>query len=72
MEGWELFQVRFKKLQLFAGGLESKFPNTATVEADLSIIGAEKSVYCQSLTDFFQEGIIHAKKCEALRPMSAK
>ena len=42
MEGWTLCQGCFDKLQLFAGGLASMFPNTATVELDFSIIGAEK------------------------------
>ena len=72
MEGWTLCQGRFDKLQLFAGGLASMFPNTATVESDFSIIGAEKNVYRQSLTDFSLEGILHAKQFEALRSMSTE
>ena len=70
MEGWELCQGRFDKLQLFAGGLASTFPNTATVESDFSIIGVAKNVYRQSLTDFSLEGILHDKQFETLRSMS--
>ena len=40
------------------------FPNTASVESDFSLIGVEKTVYRQSLTDFSLEGILHAKQFE--------
>jgi hypothetical protein len=72
MEGCALCQGRFDKLQLFAGGLASMFPNTATVESDFSIIGAEKNVYRQSLTDVSLEGILCAKQFETLRSMSTE
>ena len=60
------------KLQLFAGSLASMFPNTATVELDFSIIGAEKNVYHQSLTNFSLEGILHTKQFKVLPSMSTK
>ena len=72
MEGWALCRNRFDKLQLFAGGLASMFPNTATVESDFSVIGAEKNVYRESLTDFSLEGILHAKQFESLRSLSTE
>ena len=69
-EGWALCQGRFSRLKLFAGGLASMFPNTATVESDFSVIGVEKNVYRTSLTDFSLEGILHSKQLEALRSMA--
>ncbi len=72
MEGWALCRNRFDKLQLFAGGLASMFPNTATVESDFSVIGAKKNVYRESLTDFSLKGILHAKQFESLRSLSTK
>ena len=71
-EGWGLCQGWFDSLRQFAGGLASIFSNTASVESDLSLIGVEKTVYRQSLTDFSLEGILHAKKFESLRAMSAE
>ena len=72
MEGWALCRNRFDKLQLFAGGLASMSPNTATVESDFSVIGAEKNVYRESLTDFSLEGILHAKQFQSLRSLSTE
>ena len=56
---------------MFAGGIASMLPNTATVESDFSVIGAEKNMFRQSLTDFSLEGILHAKQFESLRSLSA-
>jgi hypothetical protein len=61
-DGWRLANGRFPVLQQFAGGLASMFPNTAKVESDFSLIGWEKNAYRQSLTDFYLEGILHAKQ----------
>ena len=72
MEGWQLFQGRFNKIQLLTDHLVSMFPNTATVELDFSTIGAEKNVYRQSLTEFSLKGILHAKQFETLQSMSTK
>ena len=72
MEGWALCRNRFDKLQLFTGGFASMFPSTATVESDFSVIGAEKNVYRESLTDFSLEGILHAKQFESLRSLSTE
>ena len=71
-ESWALYRNRFDKLQLFAGGLNSMFPNTATVESDFSVIGVKKNVYHKSLTDFLLEGILHAKQFESLCSLSTK
>ena len=69
MEGWEMCQGRLDKLQLLDGGLLSIFPNTATLESDFSIIGAEKNVYRQSLTDFLLKSILHANQFKTLHSM---
>lgn len=66
-KGWALCNGRFEKLKLFAGGLASMFPNTATVEADFSLIGVEKPSNRTSLTDFSLEGVLHAKQLNKLR-----
>lgn len=71
-DAWALCGGRFGVLREFAGGLASMFPNTATVEADFSLIGYEKDEYRQSLTDFSLEGILHAKQFDTLRDLSAK
>lgn len=69
-EGWSLCKGKFGELRQFAGGLASMFPNTATVEADFSLIGGHKTVYRTSLTDFSLEGILHAKQFDLLRSLS--
>lgn len=46
------------------------FLNTLTVESDILLIGAEKNVYGQSVTDLLLEGILHAKQFGTLRSMS--
>ena len=66
-KGWALCNGRFEKLKLFAGGLASMFPNTATVEADFSLIGVEKPSNRTSLADFSLEGVLHAKQLNKLR-----
>eukprot|EP00171_Calliarthron_tuberculosum_P002966 IDg2966t1 len=70
-EGWNMCKGQFGELREFAGGIASMFPNTATVEADFSLIGGEKTVYRTSLTDFSLEGILHAKQFELLRSLSS-
>jgi hypothetical protein len=70
LKGWDLTTGRFQKLRQFCGGLASMFPNTATVEADFSLIGWEKDDYRQSLTDFSLEGILHAKQFDYLRSLA--
>lgn len=71
-EGWNLCKGRFVDLCQFAGGLASMFPNTASVEADFSLVGGEKTVYRTSLTDFSLEGILHAKQFELIRSLSTE
>ena len=70
-EAWGLFLGRFRDQRHLAGGLASMYSNTETVESDLSLIGFEKIVYRQSLTDFSLEGILHAKQFDTLRASSA-
>ena len=38
---WEVTSGKFTNLQRFCGGLETAFPNTATVESDFSVLGWE-------------------------------
>ena len=71
-DGWALCQGRFDYLRKFVGGLATMFPNTATVEADFSLIGYEKDEYRNSLTDFSLEGILHAKQFDTLRDLLSK
>lgn len=66
---WADCRVRFPQLQEFCGGLAAVFPNTATVEADFSIINYEKDEYRKSLTDFSLEGILHTKQFDEVRNM---
>ena len=68
-KGWAPANGRFHTLRDFCGGLASVFPNTATVEADFSVIGWEKNVYRKSLTDFSLEGIIQAKQFRRLQQL---
>lgn len=69
-DAWEPTSGRFPLLQKFCGGLASAFPNTATVESDISVIGWEKDESRTDLTDFSLEGILHAKQFHALRKLS--
>ena len=62
----------FNKLQLLSGGIAAMFTNTTTVESELSIIGAEKNVYRQYLTDFSLKGILHAKQLDNICSMPTK
>ncbi len=65
-QGWAATNGRFEGLREFCGGLATVFPNTSPVEADFSVIGWEKNVYRQSLTDFSLEGILQAKQYKRL------
>jgi hypothetical protein len=51
-ESWKLLEGRFEELVDCAGGLATKFPGTATVESDFSVIGWEKDIYRSALTGF--------------------
>jgi hypothetical protein len=66
---WSLVRGRFPILHGFCGGLASAFPNTATVEADCSILGWEKNVNRESLSDFSLEGILHSKQWPELKKL---
>ena len=50
----------------FYGGIESIFPNTASVESNFSILGWKKDEFRLSLTDLSLEGIMHCKQYKAL------
>lgn len=58
--------VKYPALVAFCGGLATVFPNTATVEADFSVIGCEKTTKRTSLTDLSLEGMLHCKQWERL------
>ena len=55
--GWviveQLHSSEFIILRDFCGGIASVFPNTATVESDLSILGWEADEYRRSLTNLY-------------------
>ncbi|KAE9197415.1 hypothetical protein PF005_g16517 [Phytophthora fragariae] len=67
-EIWQLDDAatRFPTLARFCGGLASVFPNTATVEADFSLIGCEKTDRRTVLTDLALEAILHCKQWQRL------
>jgi len=58
--------MRFPTLANFCGGFASVFPNTATVEADFSVLGCEKNDKRGSLTDLSLEGVLHCKQWRCL------
>jgi hypothetical protein len=60
---------RFSDLRRFCGCLLTAFPNTATVESDISVIGWEKDDYRTSLTDFSLGAIVHCKKYNVLKEL---
>jgi hypothetical protein len=66
---WSLVLGLFPVLHEFCGGLASVFPNTTTVEAEFSILGWEKNVNRESLTDFSLEGILHSKQWPELKKL---
>lgn len=68
-DGWVLYQGRFDYLRQFVGDLAAMFQNIATVVADFLLLGYEKDEFCNSLTDFSLEGILHAKQFDTLRAL---
>ena len=64
---WCGLHERWTYLRVFCGGLATIFPGTATAESDFSIVKFEKSAGRKRLTDFFLEGILHAKQYDKLR-----
>ncbi|KAG3083238.1 hypothetical protein PI124_g18993 [Phytophthora idaei] len=64
-EMWQLGDAAtlYPTLASFCGGLATVFPNTATVEADFSLIGCAKTDKITSLTDLALEGILHGSVC---------
>ena len=69
-ESWACTNNRFPHLQEFCGGSVYAFPNTATVEANFSMLGWEKDDRSTNLTDFSLEGIYHSKQYKELQKLS--
>lgn len=67
---WASCASRFPLLQEFCGGLAVIFSNTATVEADFSIIGWEKDDYRKSMGDFSLEGILQCRQKEVVQTLA--
>lgn len=68
-ELWSDCSARFPRLEEFCGGLAVIFPNTATVEADFSVLGWEKDDYRKSLGDFSLEGVMQCKQYKKVSSM---
>ncbi|KAI9909043.1 hypothetical protein PsorP6_014862 [Peronosclerospora sorghi] len=68
-KAWKLTSGRFKKLEMFCGGLASIFPGTSSVESDFSILKWEKYIHRRSLTDFSLEGVMHARQFKLLQKL---
>lgn len=64
-------QGRYVAFHRFGGGLATIFPNTATVESELSPIGYAKNKYRTMLTDILLEGIFHYKQLDYIWSLSA-
>lgn len=62
---------RYPTLIEYCGGMASVFANTATVEADFSVVGCEKNDKRTSMTDVSLEGILHCKQWKSLSRLSA-
>lgn len=60
-EAWMPLGSEYHLLREFCGGLASVFPNTATVESDISILRWEKDDHRKALTDFSLEGVLQCK-----------
>ncbi|KAF1788422.1 hypothetical protein GQ600_6412 [Phytophthora cactorum] len=71
-EMWQLGDAAtlYPTLASFCGGLATVFPNTATVEADFSLIGCAKTDKRTSLTDLALEGILHCKQWKRLSSLA--
>jgi hypothetical protein len=66
-EAWDsLDGVRFHELRRFCAGLATVFPNSTSVESDLSILKWELDEFRKSLLDLSLEGIFQAKQFELL------
>ena len=69
-KAWKLISDRFKKLEMFCGGLASTFPGTSSVESEFFILKWEKDIYRMSLTDFSLDGVIHARQFKLLHKLT--
>jgi len=69
-ELWASSASRFPLLQEFCGGIAVIFPNTATVEADFSVIGWVKDDYRKSMGDFSLEGILQCKQRDVVNTLT--
>jgi hypothetical protein len=61
-DDWRLAGVRFSKLRLFCGGIETVIPGTSTGESQFSAINWEYDEVRGSLTEFSLAGIWHCKQ----------
>ncbi|KAI9917057.1 hypothetical protein PsorP6_017209 [Peronosclerospora sorghi] len=69
-KAWKLTSGRFKKLEMFCGGVASTFPGTSSVESNFSILKWEKDIHRRSLTDFSLEGVMHARQFKLLEKLT--
>lgn len=69
---WTEQGERFPALRNFCGDLASIFPNTATVESDFSVIGWERDVYRQRITNFSLEGVLQCKQYGELTELARR
>ena len=61
-EVWKEVRDDFPDLHRFIAGFATTFANTATVEADFSLLGMEKTLYRHHLTCLSLQGILHCKQ----------
>ena len=54
-------------LQGFAAGLATVMPTTSRVEADFSLMTYRRDDFCNNLSDFALEGVMHAKQLRRLQ-----
>ncbi|CAM6006919.1 unnamed protein product [Sphagnum balticum] len=69
-DAWKTLSIkdRFPELMEFCGDLSSPFPNTATIESDLSVLKWEKDLHRSNITPFSLEGILHCRQiCSLLK-----
>jgi hypothetical protein len=67
-DAWKTPSIKdwFPELMEFCGGLASPFPNTTTIENDLSVLKWEKDLHRSNITPFSLEGIVHCRQIRSL------
>eukprot|EP00126_Sphaerothecum_destruens_P012239 Sdes_comp20991_c0_seq2m19619 len=66
---WSSLPGLYPFLRRYCGELATAFPNTATVEADFSVLNWEKDSFRRGLSDFSLEGIVHCQQFYTLLAM---